>query len=59
MAGSPEKVDRNIKIYNDYKKGLTYTALVVKYKLAQSVIFMIIKRMKAREVGSADNAPSK
>lgn len=57
MAGSPEKIDRNTDIYNDYKKGLTYTALVVKYKLAQSVIYNIIQRMKARE--NADNAPSK
>jgi Mor family transcriptional regulator len=44
-----EKVKRNKRFYEDYKKGMSRSALMRKYKLSYGRVDMLIKRFKQHE----------
>lgn len=51
----PEKVKRNQKLYEDYKKGMTTVQLVMKYQVSPARIFKLIERIKSQEGGGNNN----
>ena len=42
----PEKQDRNQKIYDDWRAGMSGVRLVAKYKISSSAIYAIVKRIQ-------------
>lgn len=46
---SQEKIQRNKKIYRDYKKGMNQRQLAEKYGISKSVIWEIIQRYNSYE----------
>lgn len=44
-----EKIERNLRIYQDKLSGMTYRQLMEKYKLSQQTLVVIVMRHKDRE----------
>jgi len=49
LTMSKELKERNIEIYNDWKSGMKYLELVLKYRISSSVITRIVERYKTNE----------
>ncbi|GIW70256.1 MAG: hypothetical protein KatS3mg101_1003 [Patescibacteria group bacterium] len=46
---TPEKVERNRQLYEDYKRKMSLVDLVTKYQITPARIYEIIRREKKRE----------
>lgn len=49
MAQEPqENVERNKELYSDYKSGMSFVDLVVKYRISSQRIYQIIKKIDSK-----------